>query len=374
MTGARILVVDDEPGILRAVERVLGDSYQVCGTSSSKDAVALAAAFAPALAIVDIRMPDVDGFELMAGLKACLPHIDVILMTGSVDDLDEKLIRAIKSHAFFFIQKPFDREVLKTLVDRCLELQWRREAHRRHLQQLESELSQARAFQQSLLPNREATLNGLSVCSQYLPCSGIGGDLYDYADADAGQTALLVADVSGHGLPAAMITSVVKSAFHASRADGYDPLMVVQRVWSGLAAFGPEKFVTLFAALIAPHDSQLRYVSAGHPPAVLWKGARDPVWLASTGPLISPAFSASTWATESISMQAGDRLLLYTDGVTDALETDAEAAPLEIFDAIHRAAGGGMPLLDAIVAEVHQNLGGSPQPDDLTLMTACITG
>ncbi len=263
MTGSRILVVDDEPGILRAVERVLGDIHHVCGTSSSKDAVALAAEFLPALAIVDIRMPEVDGFELMARLKTRLPQVDVILMTGSVDDLDEKLIRAIKSPAFYFIQKPFDREVLKTLVERCLELQWRREAHRLHLQRLEDELSQARAFQQSLLPPREATFNGLSVCSQYLPCSGIGGDLYDYAAADAGQTALLVADVSGHGLVAAMMTSVVKSAFHAARVDGYDPLTVVHRVWGALAAFGPEKFVTLFAALIAPEDSRLRYVECG---------------------------------------------------------------------------------------------------------------
>ena len=370
MTGSRILVVDDEPGILRAVERVLGDIHHVCGTSSSKDAVSLAAEFLPELAIVDIRMPDVDGFELMARLKTRLPKVDVILMTGSVDDLDEKLVRAIKSPAFYFIQKPFDREVLKTLVERCLELQWRREAHRRHLQRLEDELSQARTFQQSLLPQREATFNGLSVCSQYLPCSGIGGDLYDYAAADSGQTALLVADVSGHGLSAAMMTSVVKSAFHAARVDGYDPLTVVHRVWSSLAAFGPEKFVTLFAALIAPEDSRLRYVSAGHPPGVLWKDARDPVWLASTGPLISPALSASTWAIESVAMRAGDRLLLYTDGVTDALGADDDTAPSQIIDAIHREAGGGMPLLDAILADVQQKLGGSPQPDDITLMTA----
>ena len=372
MTGSRILVVDDEPGILRAVERVLGDIHHVCGTTSSKDAVSLAAEFLPALAIVDIRMPDVDGFELMTRLKTRLPQVDVILMTGSVDDLDEKLIRAIKSRAFYFIQKPFDREVLKTLVERCLELQWRREAHRRHLERLENELSQARAFQQSLLPQREATFNGLSVCSQYLPCSGLGGDLYDYAAADAGQTALLVADVSGHGLPAAMITSVVKSAFHAARVDGYDPLAVVHRVWGGLSAFGAEKFVTLFAALIAPEDSRLRYVSAGHPPGLLWRDAGDPLWLASTGPLISPALPASTWAIESVAMRAGDRLLLYTDGVTDVLESDDVEASSQIIAAIHREAGGGMPLLDAILADVHTKLGGDAQPDDVTLMTARI--
>ena len=103
---------------------------------------------------------------------------------------------------------------------------------------------------------------------------------------------------------------------------------------------------------------------------MLWKDARDPVWLASTGPLISPALSASTWAIESVAMRAGDRLLLYTDGVTDALGADDDTAPSQIVDAIHREAGGGMQLLDAILADVQQKLGGSPQPDDITLMTA----
>ena len=90
----------------------------------------LADEFRPELAIVDIRMPDMDGFELMARLKGRFPALDVILMTGSVDDLDEKLVRAIRSPAFYFIQKPFDRDVLRTLVERCVELRWRREDHR----------------------------------------------------------------------------------------------------------------------------------------------------------------------------------------------------------------------------------------------------
>jgi serine phosphatase RsbU (regulator of sigma subunit) len=76
---------------------------------------------------------------------------------------------------------------------------------------------------------------------------------------------------------------------------------------------------------------------------------------------------------ESQSMQAGDRLLLYTDGVTDGLDRDDGAAPLQIIDAIHRETGGGMPLLDAILAAVYQTLGDNSQPDDLTLMTAALS-
>src|SRR5438876_759986 len=141
MRPARILVVDDEPGMLRAVERVLSDDHHVIATRLSREALSVADEFHPELAILDIRMPDLDGFELMTQLKARLPALDVILMTGSVDDLDEKLVRAIRSPAFYFIQKPFDREVLRTLVDRCVELRWRREDHRQNLKRLETEMA-----------------------------------------------------------------------------------------------------------------------------------------------------------------------------------------------------------------------------------------
>ncbi len=123
---SRILVVDDESGMLRAVERVLGATHRVVGIQSSVQAVALTAEFQPDLVILDVRMPEIDGFELMARLKSTHPAPDIILMTGSIDDMDQKLIRALRGRAFYFIQKPFDREVLLTLVERCLELRWRR--------------------------------------------------------------------------------------------------------------------------------------------------------------------------------------------------------------------------------------------------------
>jgi sigma-B regulation protein RsbU (phosphoserine phosphatase) len=369
MTSARILVVDDEPGMLRAVDRVLSKDHHVVGTRRSREALSIAGDFHPELAIVDIRMPDLDGFELMAQLKARFPGIDVILMTGSVDDLDDKLVRAIRSPAFYFIQKPFDREVLRTLVDRCLELRWRREEHRLNLKRLETEMAEARAFQQSLLPNRETTVNGVAVCCRYTPSSALGGDLYDYA-ASTGRTALLIADVSGHGVSAAMLTGIVKSAFHASHVDGFEPAAVVQRVSSGLAAFSPERFVTMVAALISPEERQLRYVNAGHPPLALWGRTREPLWLHSTGPLISPVLTESAWEAPIVPIREGDHVLLYTDGISEALADDHGRAEERFTSIIDRESEGGAPLLDTILADVHEQLAGRPQPDDLTLLTA----
>lgn len=371
---ARILVVDDEPGMLRAVERVLSSHHHVVGTRHSRDALSLADEFHPDLAIVDIRMPDLDGFELMAQLKVRIPRLDVILMTGSVDDLDEKLVRAIRSPAFYFIQKPFDREVLRTLVERCVELRWRREDHRQNLKRLETEMAEARAFQQSLLPERERIVNGVAVSCRYSPCSGLGGDLYDYASGTDGRTALLIADVSGHGVSAAMLTGIVKSAFHASHVDGFDPIAVVRRVSLGLAAFSPDRFVTLIAALISPEERYLRYVNAGHPPILLWGREREPEWLPSTGPLVSPVLLETIWDAAVVPMNKRDHLLLYTDGVWEPLANEDGRAEARFTDAINRVPEGGTTLLDTILADVHRELTGQLQPDDLTLLTATLIG
>jgi serine phosphatase RsbU (regulator of sigma subunit) len=368
---SRILVVDDEPGMVRAVERVLGATHDVVGSLSSPAAVAIAREFQPDLVILDIRMPELDGFELMVRLKSEHPDIDIIVMTGSLDDLDQKLIRAIRGRAFYFIQKPFDREVLQTLVDRCLELRWRREENRRNVHRLERELAEARAFQQGLLPAPDMDIDRLAISSRYVSCYELGGDLCDYVSIGSSRVALLVADVMGHGVSAAMLTGVVKSAFRASNADGYEPLAVVQRVWRNMAAFGYERFVTLIAAVVAIDDGRLEYVNAGHPAGLLHTADGRIEQLSSTGPLVSPAFSSLSWQQRSVTFHERDLVLLYTDGVSDALVDEYELAEDLVLNIV-RKHGAGAALLDAILAEVRERSGGRAQPDDLTLLTATI--
>jgi phosphoserine phosphatase RsbU/P len=371
MRPARILVVDDEPGMLRAIERGLGPIHHLSVSGSSRDALALASAVDPQIAILDIRMPELDGFELMARLKSQHPEIDVILMTGSVDDQDEKLMRAIRGAAFYFIQKPFDRDVLRTLVDRCLELQYQREENRRHVMRLEREMAGARAFQQSLLPPRAAVLNAIRVACRQTQSSEVGGDLYDYASDGSGRTALLVADVAGHGAPAAMLTAVVKSAFRACEPDDYDPLAVTERVRAGIAPFGFERFVTLVVARVSASDGLLTYVNAGHPAGLLWNGGGRRDRLATTGPLLSPALGGARWEAATVSVASGDQLLLYTDGVLDALYR-GEPSESCVLATIEKHPANGEALLDAILEEITRHGGGLPPHDDVTLLTASV--
>jgi serine phosphatase RsbU (regulator of sigma subunit) len=142
----------------------------------------------------------------------------------------------------------------------------------------------------------------------------------------------------------------------------------------GLAAFGADRFVTLVTALISPEERQLRYVNAGHPPVALWGRARAPLWLQSTGPLVSPVLMTATWGAPVVPIDPGDHLLLYTDGIWDVLADDDGRAEGRFTSVIDRTAEGGAPLLDGILADVHHQLAGQPQPDDLTLLTARVLG
>ena len=198
-------------------------------------------------------------------------------MTGSVDDLDDKLVRAIRSPAFYFIQKPFDREVCGRSSAAALICAGAASSIAATSHNWKRRLPKRVPFSRACCRSAKPTSTVWRSAAAMHRISGLGGDLYDYAPAQDEAAALLIADVSGHGVSAAMLTGIVKSAFQAGRVDRYDPLAVVHRVWNGLATFSPERFVTLFAAVVAPRAGELRYVNAGHPAALLWR------WVAAYG-------------------------------------------------------------------------------------------
>jgi sigma-B regulation protein RsbU (phosphoserine phosphatase) len=365
----RILVVDDDPGMLRTVRRILDRGYEVACASSADEAETLAAQHALDLAILDIRMPGRDGFELMSRLQATRPDLDVILMTGSLDEADEKLVRAVRQKAFYFIQKPFDREVLQTLVERCLELRRLGEENRQQLRRLENVLAEARAFQASLLPQPEARLGRVEIGARYVSCDQLCGDFYDYTACDGDTVAFLVADVSGHGASAAMLTGVVKSAFRSCHREGYEPRAVVERIFAGIQTFRANRFVTLFCGRLRAGEERLDFVNAGHPPAFLWHAKGDPEQLDPTGPLVSPVWDAPRWEQQTRPFRSGQRLLLYTDGLTEAPSGTEFFGVERVDQAIVRAPDGGAELADILLQDVENFMQGRRPVDDLTLLT-----
>ncbi len=373
MKSARVLIVDDDVAMLRTVTRILAQEYEVQSAASPKEALTVAKTFDPHLAILDIRMAGMDGFELMNALKTLNADVQVILMTGSIYDIDEQLIRAIREKAFYYITKPFDREVLRTLVHRCLELQFLEDANRRHVAHLEGQLSEARAFQETMLPAKSAQIEGFEIHAAHQPCTELAGDLYDYASVGAGQVALLIADVVGHGVSAAMLTGIVKSAFNASHVDDYAPLSVVRRISEGIAAFEADRFVTVLSARISGPEGRLEYVNAGHEGGVMVGPSGELTPLASTGPLISPALPFVTWDQNVAQWRSGSQVLLYTDGIAEAPKADDKNdlfGVKRVHAVVQNHTDGCEALLGAILDQVTLFTGGRPSDDDITLLTA----
>jgi sigma-B regulation protein RsbU (phosphoserine phosphatase) len=364
----RILVVDDDAGMLRSVERVLGQDYKVASTRSSREAVGLAGAFKPDLAILDIQMPEMDGFQLMEELQALDPELDIIFMTGSIHELDAKLIRAIRKDAFYFLQKPFDRGVLLSLVERCLELKRLDRSNRQHLLRVEKEIADARAFQQSMLAPRFAKVGGISVFADYIPCSELAGDFYDYVALPSDGAVILVADVSGHGASAAMLTGIVKSAFHAASSDVYEPVCIVERVANGIRAFADHHFITLICARV--RNGSLDFVNAGHPPGILSNLKTAAAVLEATGPIISPALKCS-WEQHAIQVKRGsDRIVLFTDAIIEAESESGEYGLERLLKEVSKRPIEGNALSEQILESVRQFAVGRPMKDDLTLVIA----
>lgn len=365
MTRAKILVVDDEPGMLHAVRRLLERSFELKLCSDAEQALAAAASFEPELALLDVRLPGADGFELMRRLKRQVLDLDVILMTGSLTDIDGKMVRSLREEAFFFLQKPFDREVLLTLVERWQERRKLTRQNADYVARLEEELRQARAFQWRMLPGESAQVSGMTLRGRYLPCDSLGGDFYDWADAGGGRVAALIADVAGHGVAAAMLTGFVKAAFHAAHVDAYAPVSVAERVRDGLRGLDEASFVTLCAVRIDPRDGRLQVSSCGHPyAAVLRDGECEP--LESTGPLLSPAFSEVDCGLLERVWQPGDRLVMWTDGIEEAADVHGELFGRARLDAALRAGAGDAIL--AVETALRGFIAQRPLRDDCTLV------
>ena len=375
MPRSRILVVDDEPGMLRTIERILSTRYDVRAVRLPSAALDAADAGTFDVAILDVRMPEMDGFALMARLGERQPDLDVIMMTGSTDERDARLIRAIRERAFFFLTKPFDREVLLTLVQRCLEARRLSHENRAHVSRLECELRAAQVFQQSLLPDRAASLNGFDVTFLYEPCDELGGDFCDYILRNEAPGAILVSDVSGHGAPSAMITGMVKQAFHAAVQEDFAPAAVLERIAAASRLFPDGKYITATAVRFEPTSMLLEYASAGHPPGLVLGSDGSVVLLEPSAPMIHPALPEWRCEQRVVRLERGAQLLLYTDGLTEAQNGDGDEFGFERLVALvpqlaaltASVEAGGMAPLAMLRQELARFAGGRPLDDDLTL-------
>jgi sigma-B regulation protein RsbU (phosphoserine phosphatase) len=364
----RVLVVDDDPGLRYTLERILSPLYQVDVVGGAVAARERLARHSYDLALVDVRLGDGDGYSVCRELRQLRPQTDVILITGSLSEPDEKLYRALEEGAFYFLFKPFDRRVLQALVERCLRLQRERTAKEAHARTLAADLDKARRFQRSLLPPAPVAAAGWLVEGRLRSCDELGGDLFHAQPWDGAGVVFSLSDVVGHGVGAAMVAGMLRSTLVAARRRNPEPAQVASELLAGIDFFEGALCATLIYGLLAA-DGRLRYANAGHPP-LLWHGSDGVRRLGATGTLLHHALRDRPLPAAEVQLAPGDRLLVCSDGAFEARNPADQELGLE---ALEEAFVASRPLpaaaaLDTLLATVRRHCAGRPLQDDLTLV------
>lgn len=364
----RILIVDDDAGLRRTLERILTPDYPVESVEGATEAMDRLQSEEYDLALVDVRLKDGDGYSLCQEIRTRRPNTDVILITGSISEPDEKLFRSLEEGAFYFLFKPFDRRVLLALVERCLRLKRERLTKEQYAETLAADLEKARLFQHSLLPSGAVTGGGWSLAGRLLSCDALGGDLFLANWVEGAGVVFSISDVVGHGVSAAMVAGMLRSTLDAARRRSPEPERVARDLLAGIDFFEPAGCATLVFGLLLP-DGRLRYVNAGHPP-LLWQKKGGVETLPATGILLHPTFRTRPLPAREVAVDPGERVLLYTDGVFEARNPADQELGL---DRLSRAFADCRDLpaeetLDALMGLVRDHCAGRPVDDDVTLL------
>ena len=187
---------------------------------------------------------------------------------------------------------------------------------------IQKELEVARRIQLSILPSAFPASTSFRVAARYLPMTSVAGDFYDFLLGDDRQAGLLIADVSGHGVPAALIASMVKMAATSQRALVADPAGLLSGMNAALCGNTQQQFVTAAYVHLDSQTGELRYSAAGHPPMLVLR--RGEVTEVEENGLMLAAFSFATYLNAVSSLEPGDRILLYTDGIVEAFNAERE--------------------------------------------------
>ena len=239
-------------------------------------------------------------------------------------------------------------------------------------ERIEREMELAAAIQREILPHSLPDVPGVELAAANLPTRHVGGDYYDLFALSRGRLGFLVADVSGKGVPAALLVSTVHAAVHLQIDEAKTVVDLVTRIDRHLRRYAAtRKFLTLFFGLFEPDTGLLTYVSAGHNPALLLRVSGEMARLNSTGVPVG-MFPDASWRQETVMLAPGDLLCVYTDGLTEAVNAAEEEFGLDRLSTLI-GKGRGLPLknlCDRVFAEVADFAGDMPQYDDQSLLLA----
>lgn len=320
MNRSKVLVVEDHPSSRKILESMLRRNYSVIPAASGQDAIALARREKPDLVLLDIEMPGMDGFQTLEELRRGVIEdaVPVIFLTAREDS--ESREKGLEAGAVDYITKPYDKQELSIKVKNHLALYEARKEIEACNRIMAREMEMASQLQTSLLPEAFPDSPKIHFAVVYKPVSRAGGDFYDVIQFPDSCIGFAQVDVSGHGVASAMIGAMFKMAFHSFARGTRSPAELLAVINDELFRVLPDSdYLTVFYGIIDPDTLELVFTNAGHPKPFLLRGNADDIEeLGTGGPLIG-AFPRMGYDESAVRLTQGDKLLVFTDGVTEAV-------------------------------------------------------
>lgn len=400
-TGAadrpKVLVVDDTPTNRRLLRAILQPrDCEILEAADGGEALRIAHETPLDLVLLDVMMPVKDGYQVCAELKADprTERIPVIFLSARTQAQDK--IRGLELGAVDYITKPYDSAEVLARVETHLRLGSLRQSiveanhELRHRQQrIDADLRAAAVIQRSLIPSREVCTRfpEVDIAWRFLPCNSIGGDVMNVVRLDEHRLGLYVLDVSGHGVPAAMVTvsvsqqlypqaGILKEITDASRSYRVaGPVEVLEHLDREFPLERFDKYFTMFYSVLDLRDGTLASARAAHPPAFLVRGTGEIESILPMGTIVGLGGMLS-FEGDTRRLEPGDRLFLYTDGAVECPGPAGERFGTErLKEILARSTDVGA---DELCARVQQALdrfsAGLPAADDVTFLAVDYRG
>lgn len=323
-TPWEILVIDDSRLNRAIVRKTLAQLHMnVTEAADGQEGLDVLARRSFDLVLVDIIMPNLDGFGFLERFKTYVREefIPVILMTGS-DDLNSK-IKGLSIGADDFVLKPLNEKELVARVNSLLRLKSAHDELFAKNQQIKKELEIAKRVQQFIIPKNFTAISYPSISGRYLPIEDIGGDYFDCYALPDGAVGTLIADVTGHGIPAALVMSMSKMIFsiYAMLNHSTSELLAkVNREVKGLLL--DNQYITAFYVVYHPETNTIRFTNAGHTRALYYRASKNAVLALDTAGLFIGISDNAGYEEKALRVERGDRLFLYTDGISEIRDAD----------------------------------------------------
>jgi two-component system sensor histidine kinase ChiS len=320
-----ILVVDDDPVNLQVLENQLSvRNYTVVKSSSGADALdKINTGLIPDLILLDVMMPKMSGLDVARIIRERYSIFEMPIMMLTAKSRVSDMSAGLEAGANDYLTKPFDKTELLARVKTLIRLKEAVEENKK-LTTIKQEIELARTIHLSTIPKKIPSLPGMEITVKYLPMQIIGGDFYDFHEIDEKRIGAFIADISGHGVPAAIIASMVKIAFYMLRNLAADPDLLLNEMNRILTGYLENQFATAGYVLIDRGRMKLSYARCGHEPLMLFRKKDNTLHeLIPAGRLIGYS-SESNCEINEADIEPGDRIILYTDGITGVYNKDRE--------------------------------------------------